>query len=61
MESSEKHVKETAGNESIRGILRIIQGLFTVRTGMEIMLTGGMDNTPEYTAKVQEGEELCGT
>lgn len=32
----------------------------TVRIGMEIMLTGGMQNTPEFTAKVQEGEKLCG-
>ena len=31
-----------------------------VRIGMEIMIIGGMENTLEYTAKVQEGEKLCG-
>ena len=31
-----------------------------VKYGMELMLTGGMENTPEFTAKVQAGEELCG-
>ncbi len=59
LESSKSHAEETADNESIRGILGIIQGLL-YGPGMEIMLTGGMKNTPEFTAKVQKGGELCG-
>lgn len=52
--------EKTADNKPVKGILKTIHGDDRVRIGVELMLTSDMKNIPEFIAKVQEGEELCG-